>query len=317
MISSTKCPRTFSINSITIDDFMDWFLLALTAPILWALKNIADKIIYSKYRMSAMTSLIMTRLMSIPFIIIFLFFIKVGIDEFALIGILYGVIHTAGAQLFNKAMVKEDVSKVTSLFYTNPIFTALFATIFLGEILTAGKYAGIVLLVLSAVMLSYRNHAGKTMLSSSLLLIFSSTIIWSALNVFLKWITNFSSVYSFVFWTFIGSIITALLLLLAGIPKKEFKENIKRFDGFAWKVEIAGNIVYWIGTAIFFIAISALQVSLIGAIPSLQPFFVLIFVLLMGVFLPKILKEENSKKSVLLKFLAVILIFIGTYLIAA
>lgn len=212
-------------------------------------------------------------------------------------------------------MIKEEVSKVTSLFYTNPIFTAIFAAVFLGEILTASKYVGITLLVLSALMLSYRNHAVKLMLSSSLFLIFSSTIIWSALNIFLKWITNFSSVYSFVFWTFIGSIVTALLLLLVDSPKKEFKENIKNLDRFAWKVEIAGNIVYWIGTVIFFIAISTLQVSLVGAVPSLQPFFVLIFVLLMGAFLPKILKEENNRKAVLLKLLAVALIFIGTYLI--
>ncbi len=294
---------------------MEWFFLALAAPVLFAISSVTDKIIFNKYKISALSSLILIRLMSIPFTFLLLFFVNPAFDIFMVFGILHGFIHSAGSFIFNKAMIKDEVSRVSALFYTNPIFIAILATIFLGEMLTISNYIGILMLVFSAVLISYKKQNGKILLTAGLFLVLLSALIRSALNVFVKWSTISTSVYSFILWSFLGSIIVALLLLVISKPKKDFIKAVKKLDRHAWIIEIIGNSATWIATALFFVAISLSQVSLASAIPSLQPFFVLLYVLLLGIFAPEMLKEENNKQTVFLKLLAVALIFIGSYLI--
>jgi hypothetical protein len=65
------------------------------------------------------------------------------------------------------------------------------------------------------------------------------------------------------------------------------------------------------------IAISLGYVSLVSAISGLQNLFVFVYMLMLSLFLPNILKEEITKGIVLLKLSAVILMFFGTWLITA
>ncbi len=294
---------------------MEWFIFAVIAPILWAGCNVVDKIIFQNYKISVFSSLIMLQLLNIPFILIFLLFVKINFDVFAISGMFYGIISSASILFFSKAIKKEEVSRVISLYYTEPLFIAVFAAILLGEALTIIKYAGIGLLVISAIMVSYKKYQGRIILSSSLFLVLSSVTIWSLLYIFLKWVSNFTSVYSFLFWSFIGGILTASMFLLSDKLKKDFIRDAKGFDRFAWIARTMGNGIFWIATASFYTAISISKISVVGAIPSFQPFFVLLYVLLIGLFMPKLLKEENNSQTVMLKLLAVALIFIGSYLI--
>jgi len=57
-------------------------------------------------------------------------------------------------------------------------------------------------------------------------------------------------------------------------------------------------------------------VTLVGVISEVTPFFVFIFTLLLSLFLPRILKEEFGKKSIIIKVISLVLMFAGVILVA-
>ena len=63
------------------------------------------------------------------------------------------------------------------------------------------------------------------------------------------------------------------------------------------------------------IAASVGFISLVGALTAVQPFFVLLFAIILSIFYPKIIKEEISKSTILIKFTATFLMFLGIILI--
>jgi drug/metabolite transporter (DMT)-like permease len=62
-------------------------------------------------------------------------------------------------------------------------------------------------------------------------------------------------------------------------------------------------------------AVSLGPVTLVTALSSLQPFFVLVFALLLSRFLPGVLKEETGRSTVFLKLASIALMFAGAVLI--
>lgn len=56
-------------------------------------------------------------------------------------------------------------------------------------------------------------------------------------------------------------------------------------------------------------------VSIVSALGSLQPFFVFVFSLFLSFLLPQILREELTRFDLLQKAFAVILIFVGMWLL--
>jgi hypothetical protein len=69
--------------------------------------------------------------------------------------------------------------------------------------------------------------------------------------------------------------------------------------------------------AVLFLTIAASIgfVSLVSALSSIQPLFVLLFIVILSIFTPKILKEEIGKKTLLLKFIAIVLMITGAILV--
>ena len=63
------------------------------------------------------------------------------------------------------------------------------------------------------------------------------------------------------------------------------------------------------------IAFSVGYVTLVNALSQIQPFFVLFFATILSIFYPNVLKEEVGKLTIVFKFIATILLFIGAILI--
>ena len=79
----------------------------------------------------------------------------------SLLGIIGGLGLYPGLILYFKAMAIEESSRVISLWYTGTIFVPIFAYVFLEEKLSLPSYLGIILLVASAMFISYRKEEGK------------------------------------------------------------------------------------------------------------------------------------------------------------
>ena len=70
-----------------------------------------------------------------------------------------------------------------------------------------------------------------------------------------------------------------------------------------------------VGILLLTIAIAVGYVTLVSALSSVHPFFVLGLAVILSIFYPKALGEEIKKSAVLLKLLAITLMFIGFVLI--
>ena len=89
------------------------------------------------------------------------------------------------------------------------------------------------------------------------------------------------------------------------------KEHGKKAIGVMSLAEVL-NIV---GILLITAATASGYVTLVNALSSVQPFFILFFAVVFSIFYPKILKEEIGKSVVLLKLFAIVLMFIGIILI--
>jgi hypothetical protein len=55
-------------------------------------------------------------------------------------------------------------------------------------------------------------------------------------------------------------------------------------------------------------------VALVSSVSALQPFITLVYIILLGLFVPGILPEVMDKKTMTLKTAAILLIVVGVYL---
>lgn len=298
---------------------MEWFFFALLAPILWAVLNIIDKYFLTKLIKNAFSYQILTLLFDGSIVLPFFLFVKISFAyPWFILSILLSVIISFIFIYYNKALMIEETSRVIIMFYLNPLFALILAYVFLGETLNLSKYIGILFLVLSAILISYKRSKGKFKFSAALGYVLIVSVSWAASNVFTKYAFNFIDYFSFLFGTVVGYLICGLILLCSPKYRKDFfndmhKANKKKV--FFWR--IFSVIVYYIALISFYIAISKESVSLVSAIPSLQPLFVLVYTIILSLFIPKILSEKISKLIMFLKILSVILIFVGTWLIVS
>jgi len=297
---------------------MDWLIFSIIASIFWGLGVVIDKYLLTKHMQDPFSYQLLYMITEVPILLLLLFTpISSDFPWFAL-GIVGGLGTYLGLMLYFKAMAIEEASRVISLIYTSPIFVLILASVFLQETLSLPMYFGVVFLVLGAISISYRKVKGRSsIISPALGLLLASSVVWAGYEVLTKYVLGFIEYPSYLFWNFIGTLITGFVLFCFPKIRCNFLNDIKRVDR---------NILFWrilntsmslIAIIFYYIAISRGLVSLVAAISSLEPFFVFIFTLLLSLFVPRILKEDIGKGAITTKALAIILIIVGTGLIAS
>ncbi|MCX6675931.1 MAG: hypothetical protein NTW84_05900, partial [Methanothrix sp.] len=79
---------------------------------------------------------------------------------------------------------------------------------------------------------------------------------------------------------------------------------------------MAEEFFSFLGRGALIFAYSVGSVALVSSVAALQPFITLVYVLILGIFVPGIIKEETDRKTLSLKLIAVLFIIIGVYLIS-
>jgi hypothetical protein len=79
---------------------------------------------------------------------------------------------------------------------------------------------------------------------------------------------------------------------------------------------LSSEFLYRSATALITYAAAFGSVTLVNALSAVQPFFVLFFMILFSVFMPHILKEDIGKQKILLKIVAITLMFAGAVFVS-
>lgn len=292
-----------------------WILVAFLNPLLHGLANIIDNYLVNRLFERKTTLMFYVTFLNILFLPpLFLFFGLPDIPSVytALIFLGLAFINVIYLYPYYKALEQEDTSHVIALFSLGKVFVPVLAYFLVGEVLTLIQYVGIAIIVLASIGLSYQAGA-RLKLSSSLWWMLLCTFILSFEAVLYKlvfesvdWVTGFS-------WPVILSFLFAFPLLLVPKVASDIRSNWPRFKA-NLHVFTLGELATFLGIAAGTYAIAAAPVSVVKAIMSVEPIFVLLYAGLFSRMFPNVFKEKIDKRSVLKKLGFFIIIALGVVL---
>ena len=294
---------------------MEWYIFALLAPAFWALNNVFIKfLITNKYKsyfpmiftvisMDAIFAIAIAALTSIS-----------TIFPYSILAFLTGLMPLLAFWFYLNALIKEEVTRIITLFQLIPVFVALISLVFLNEILSAQKYVGIALIVTASILISYKKSGTKSF-SSALKFMIPFGIIIATYTVIDKILLGYLDFPSVFFWNIIGTFTGALFLLSLSNLRQELTRTLSTVGKKGVFTTFIGESLYVMGTICSLIALSLVDAPIASALFGLQPLFVFFYMLLLSLFLPKILNEPKTKPIILLKISAIALTFIGTWLV--
>src|SRR5208337_653092 len=149
-----------------------FLLLALLAPLCWAGANLVDNHILSKRLRDPVAYDVLEIWVGSIFAVLILISVKVSLEFDAYFyGTLVGLGFSGLYVLYDIGMMKEEGTRVVSLIYTLPLYVAVISWFVFGEELVVRNYLGIVLLVVSAFLVSYKKLTRSNVSTSGLLMV--------------------------------------------------------------------------------------------------------------------------------------------------
>ena len=302
---------------------MHWFFIALGAPFLWALVNIADKYLVIKYSTGVRGSgglVLFSSLIGL--------FVAVGIGVFTsgllaisfldkLLLIITGGITIAWVILYLFALEIEEVSSVAPWFLTVPIFGYALGYIFLDETLTKqqllGSFVILIGLLLISIDFSEKNKKFKWLPALYMLL---ACFVFSVAGIIFKFVTIEENFWVSSFWEYVGLGGFGVLIYFF-IPKyrEEFILMNKEGGRKIFTLNTISEILTIIGNLLTNYAILLAPVTMVYLVGSFQPAIVLFLTLFATKFFPNIVKEDTRERILLPKIISIFIIILGSVIL--
>ena len=297
---------------------MDWLFLSLVGAAALAVTGVIDKFILGRYVRDPLAYLAALVVMQQILIVAIPVYLGWG---FVYPQTLYALA-AGGCQVvlwaaYLFALQVEETSRVAALVYVFPIFVFIGAFLFLGETLAANDYAGGVLLVCSALLISYRPMQGgrPAVISPALKYMAVFWVFTAAYALAAKYLLAFMNEWHLILWSSLGSMLAVLPFLGRESVRNEFAAYF-RGGPFLLSALLADEVFDFLGRGAFIFAYALGSVALVSSVAALQPFITLVYVILLGLFVPGILQEELDRKTMALKTVAILLIVVGVYLVS-
>lgn len=296
-----------------------WFILSIIGYFLLALVVILDKLIVSKSSQKPIvytfysTFFMFGVLLFLPF---FGFELLGGTDWWW--AIISGVAYGIALWTFYKGVFEGEASHIGP--FNGAVFTvAMYAlsNIILGENLTPAQMIGTAILGLACLSLSFersRKHRG-----------FHIGFFWAGVSGILFALSHVSAAYLYriypfapaLIWTRATTGLVGLFLLLFPSVRYALKHKTKAKT---YARKHAGAIIV-LDKVLSVLAILLLQigyatgiVTIVGAVGGVQYAFTFAMILVLTKFLPKVFKEDFTKRELIVEIFATILVVIGSAL---
>lgn len=294
-------------------------ILTIFASFLWGITNHIDKFMISgidESGSSVKTLLVFSTLvaglvLSPIWLIVSKF--SVGISNISLICVLLSsFVYILATYFYFKALEKNDASIVVIMFQLIPVFSYILALIFFKENLALQQIIGSIIIILSAVLISFdfeeRNNKSKWL--ALILMTLSSLFYATYFFLFDIGIRN-SSYNSCAFWFQIGFLILGILLICIKSYRTTFIKAIKNNGKKYFSLNITNEVINLIANLLVNFANVTIPLALANVLNGFQGAFVFILGVIGVKLLPKYFKENMSKKIVIQKISCIVLSIIG------
>ena len=292
---------------------VSWVLIAFLYPALFAASNVFDKFLIEKRISNCFSLALIIGWLELISALIVLFFVPFnGLTiKLTSLGVLSGIIYGAAYFLYYYSISLEEVSRVISVYYITPIIVMVLARVFLAESLPVWKYAGAIVAVIGAVLIGLRKIELKLNFRKAFWLSLLTCFVWATVNIIQKYLLehlSFWNVFTLQSFGLSAMLTTALFSSSVRSHLKHIVHNLH----IIWIPEVL-NVT---AIVIYLSAVAKTEVSKISPMGSLQPLYLLIFMLLMSKYVPNLLREEFTRKTLIIKIVAVIMIVTGALLVA-
>ena len=294
-------------------------VITIFASFLWALTNHIDKFMINGIDESASsvkTLLVFSTLVAgIIFTPIWLIVSKfsVAISNLSLISVFVAaIIYTLATYFYFKALSKNDASIVVVMFQLIPVFSYILALIFFKENLTIQQIIGSIIIILSAVIISFdleeKNNNSK--FQALVLMIFSS-LLYATYFILFDVAIRHSSYNSCAFWYQVGFILIGIVLMCVKSFRTTFIKAIKTNGKRYLSLNVTNEAInLWANLLVNFANVT-IPIAIANILNGFQGAFVFILGVIGVKLLPKYFKEDLRRKIVIQKVGCIVLSVIG------
>ncbi|MFA5126574.1 MAG: EamA family transporter [Patescibacteria group bacterium] len=310
---------------------MPWLTIAILAYVVLALVNLADKFLLDKVLPSSKTYTFLIGLLSLLAFLLAPWFLEwPGIGYFFL-NLITGALFPMALLLLYQSLKKGDASVVIPLIGgSTQIFTIILAILFLGESFSPRQWLALLFLVIGLLIISWfpSGHHWWTKVFAWFevrgekhwrvtLGALASALAFAVFMILSKFAYEQQTFLSGFIWIRAGSFLAVLGLLLNRASRKEISKHLKKlFRGKKEFLFLGNQALSAVGAFLQQYAVFLGSVAIVNALQGFQYALLLALGGIITVFYPKIMKENISKKMMVQKLVAVLLISIGLYFIA-
>jgi len=296
---------------------MDWFLLALIPPFLFALSNRIDKYLLEDYFEGKSGALILFSGFISILILPVIYFIQPSVIFvpvfYALILIFTGFIYILYLFPYFWALKLDEASRVAPLFQSIPVFVIILGFLFLGDAISFAQLAAGGLIVAGAFGLSSNlSKSGVSFKKKIVLFMFLASFMIALSYVLLKFAAINTDFFTALFWQQIGFLILGIILFLKKDYRAQFLSVFKKNSKKILSLNIFNEIINILASFLFAYITLLAPIGLVSLVNGLQPFYILFVGAIITIFAPWLGKETISKKSILQKALFIAIMAVGT-----
>lgn len=298
---------------------MSWLVFAFAGPVLWGISFHLDKYLVERYFKNTAVAVLLVftaliGLLMLPFILYY----QPGVAALPLRSIaiiaLSGMLYMAAMLFYLEALQTEEASIVAPLFQAAPIFAYGLAYVVLGETLTPVQLAGGVAIVLGALSLSWQGR-GAPFKAHLVLLMLVCTFTLAVASVIFKVFAIEDAFWSTTFWTYAGEAVFGFSILLVPAYRRQFGALFRTNRAALLAVNGANELINLGGGLGTRYALLLAPLSIVQAIGSTTSLFVFLFGALLALFVPRLGRENLSRRNVLQKSAGAVLVSIGVWLV--
>lgn len=292
---------------------MLWQIIAILSGLVFAVTNVLDKYTLNKL-VSDPALNVLSQVIIVGFAVLIAIFhglVPISLGNL-LLALIAGALESLSILLYFHAAKMDEISRVLPVWYFDTVFIAIFAVFLLNEIFAPSTYFGIALLLLGIIIIGMRKIE-KPKITKATAIMLAASFIMAISAVIVKYLLGFGDYLSILAYMLFGYTIILLPLLILKFRKVVLLIQ-KNKKGVAMLVTKESVTVF--ATALYVFAASMGPITLVNALSSLQPLFLLGFAVVASIFYPKILHEEIRGANLEIKIASIILILLGAYLIA-
>jgi drug/metabolite transporter (DMT)-like permease len=224
-----------------------------------------------------------------------------------------GVLNVLYLLPYFQALARDDASRVVPLFQFFPIFVLIVSYLFLHERLTQPELFGFGLVTVGGFLLGLEKVEKKLFrIKPSFWFMMLASFLYGMTGILFKYVTV-SDYWLSMAYQSMGMGVGAVILCLYPKYLREFRYEMQRMQ-FGVLHVLLWNIA--IGTAAdfaFLYSTTLAPIALVSSMQGTQPVFLLVFGLILTRFFPKVIKEDVSRRTILLKIVSMVLLGLGVW----